>query len=104
MSQIQYSIITALKPAVISKSFTLEDGKLRKNGGGALIEGVATKKEESLYEFVNTLKSLESNNALCFGQPKTTGEQARIVLKDRVAETTDRLPVIARTEARFRVG
>ncbi len=66
-----------------------------------MIEGVATKKEQSLYEFVNTLKTLESHNALCFGQPKTTGEQARIVLKDRVAETTDRLPVIARTESDF---
>ena len=101
MSKIKYSIITAVKPAIISKSFSLEDGKLNRKGGGALIEGIATRNEESLAEFLNTLKSLGSNNALCFGQPKTSGEKARIVVKDRVAETSDQWPVIARTEADF---
>lgn len=102
MSQIKYTLITAVKPAIISKSFTLEDGKLCKmGGGGALIEGIATKKEESLAEFLNTLKSLGSNNALCFGQPGTAGEKARIVVKDQVAKTSDQWPVIARTEADF---
>jgi hypothetical protein len=101
MSQIKYTIITAAKPAVISKSFTLEDGILCRRSGGALVEGFATKKEETIHEFLSSLKSLGSDSALCFGQPKTVGEKAKIVVKDRVAATKDECPVIARTEGDF---
>ena len=96
------TIITANKPAHLSKKFSLEGGVvLRKTPGGQLVDGIAERREfPTMNAFVDALAGLVANQALTFGV--TSHDRARIVAQDAVARTTDpTLPVIARTRDHF---
>lgn len=65
------SIITAQKPKQISKGFRLDDGKLIKTAGGALVSGsIETRTFSSLDDFSEILQELTPEQALVYGTPR----------------------------------
>lgn len=97
----QYTLITSVKPAILSKSFNLKNGELVKTPGGVFLEGNARKREETLQEFVETLKSLDCHQALCYGLPKVEGDYATVTLRELKGKTTSSSPIIAHIKDDF---
>ena len=65
---LKFTVITSTKPAVLSKRFALEDGKLRKSASANLSAGHAKLTEcHDLKEFDALLRGLTSAQALVFG-------------------------------------
>jgi len=64
------TVVTSKNPEVLTKRFSLENGILKKEGGGVLISGDAARREVStLAEFARLLTRLGSNQALTYGVP-----------------------------------
>ena len=64
------TIATSTFPEVLTKRFSLEDGKLKKESGGVLVTGAAEVREvASLAEFATLLTALGPNQALIYGLP-----------------------------------
>lgn len=97
----RYTLITAIKPGILSKSFRLEGDKLVKSPGGAFINGSARKREETLQEFARALMTLDSNQALCYGWPRIEGDFATVTLREFKGSTLTDGPVIAHIKEDF---
>ena len=95
------SVISASKPAVLSKTYWLDAGQLRKQTGGQMVAGdVRRVYLDTLQAFAELLGSLRPNQALAYGLP--TAEAAAI----RIASDPDVLAgkAIARTRQYFTYG
>ena len=67
----------------LTKSFTLQDGQLKKTAAADLVEGVATQvKVEDLCHFAAILEGLASHEAIAFGVSRFT--KTRIVTQNAV--------------------
>ena len=65
------TVVTANVPSRLTKEFSVENGKLKSFAGGVLVEGDAAVHEfDDLEGFKDTLKSLGTDQALIYGQPK----------------------------------
>lgn len=98
----QLTLVTAQKPDVLSKSFSLrEDGSLDKKPGGNLITGQAQTLTITIHDFLAGLTSLTPSQAFVYGVPPH--EQARIVLQKKLQAVKARsnTPVIARDREHF---
>lgn len=100
---LSFTRFTAIKPARLSKRFTLTGpATLKKEGGGDLLEGTAEKLiVADLAEFAALLPTLTPRQALSYG---TNGhDRARVVTAAAVAATAAQSsePVIARTRDHF---
>lgn len=96
------TVITANKPAHLSKRFSLaEDGTLVKTPGGQLASGTAETKCFPCFDaFVSSLAELTPRQAMTWGV--TCHDRARIVAQDAVDRITDEtMPVIARNREHF---
>jgi hypothetical protein len=94
------TVISAQKPADLSKQFTLaEDDTLQKRSGGLLVEGTATRRTLLVSEFCGLLAELKPNQALTFGVCQH--DQARIVPQKNISKATGKLPIVARDREHF---
>jgi hypothetical protein len=103
MRDLTLTLLASKKPAIISKSFTLDaDGTLAKLPGGQLIKGTAKRVTPTLEQFVELLGWMQPKHALCFGT-FAGPDEALVVPKDKVNEQQQReqRPVIARTRDYF---
>lgn len=66
------TVITSEKPPILTKKYSLEDGKLIKGGGGQLVEGKADGVDiQSLEDLQNLISGLNRSQALCYGKPES---------------------------------
>ncbi len=66
----RFTIVTSTFPEVLTKRFSLSEGKLKKEGGGVLVAGSAEVREaSSLSDFAALLPTLEPDQALIYGVP-----------------------------------
>lgn len=96
------SIITATKPARLSKGFSFgADGSLLKSPGGNLVQGeVATRTLENLADLASILQSLTPAQGLVYGVPK---EAASRIMTDKAFAKAGRPEgATARTKDAFR--
>lgn len=103
MNQITFTVITAQKPRVLSKSFTLEkDGSLLKHAGGQLAEGTSETRTCTVKEFATLLEGLSPAQALLFGIAEY--QKAIIIPQAAVGKrkASTGSPVIARDREHFR--
>jgi len=95
---IEFSIITAKRPAMISKSFHLEDGQLTKMSGGHLLEGFIEKVTVAdIQEMARVLGTLTPVQAITWGVSEHP--KARVVTKKELKKNgrgNGGMPVIAR--------
>lgn len=99
-SSVSLTLITAQKPAVLSKRFTLaDDGTLQKHPGGQLSQGTAERRTVTIAEFGALLAGLKPNQALTFGV--CGHDQAHVVAQKDLSKATGKLPVVARDRAHF---
>ena len=100
--KVTLTLITALKPPVLSKAFTLGgDGTLQKHPGGNLMVGSAQTLQVSLHQFCAGLKALRPNQAFVYG---TSGhKEARVVAQAKLTRTKAKtsFPIIARDREHF---
>lgn len=97
---LQVSIITAKKPAVLSKSFSLSaDGTPQKSPGGQLIKGEVKRLTVSLQEFAQLLAEASPNQAFTYGVPEF--EFANILPQAKLNGKVTDPPTIARDRAHF---
>jgi hypothetical protein len=101
MSKLTLTLISATKPPVLSKSFSLlEDGTLEKKPGGNLVSGWAQTLIVSLQEFHRGLKSLKPHEAFVYGV--CGHEKAKIVPQQKLKRArSSEVPVIARDREHF---
>ncbi len=99
--EITFTLMTASKPACVSKQFTLaDDGTLRKQNGGQLVDGIAERLTLSLSQFRELVPALKPNQALTFGVPEH--ERARVVTQENLPkQAKGKLPVVARDREHF---
>lgn len=98
--KVSLTVITAQKPAILSKRFTLAgDGTLQKHPGGQLSQGTAERRTVSIAEFGALLAGLKPNQALTFGV--CGHDQAHVVAQKNLSKATGTLPVVARDRAHF---
>lgn len=96
------TVITATKPATLSKRFELVSGKLVRHPGGALVEGKADQRTVSVSDLRALLSSLTPSQALTFGV--SAHEKARLVTQDALSKTRSgngSMPTIARDREHF---
>jgi hypothetical protein len=90
----QVTVVTAEAPDILTKQFYLDDGVLRKEGGGVLFTGHASVRGvASLSEFSNLLQSLGPEQALIYGVPERS--EVGLVTKDawtRMGEPSNPIP------------
>jgi hypothetical protein len=99
--QIAFSVVTAVKPNVVSKQYYKDEkGEIKKESGGKLYEGKIKKKTvANLIEFSAALDAAGPSNAFLFGvsQYPDAVITTRSNLEKRIAAMADGdLPVIAR--------
>jgi len=95
------SVLTSIKPARLTKTFSLHDGQLIKISGGNMIEGsVKVVEVKDLNELAGVIVSLGPDQALCYGVPKNVkiGEEKRVVPFGMITPGTD---AISRTNTDF---
>ncbi len=97
---VSLTLITARKPAILSKRFTLDDdGTLQKHPGGMLTQGTAERRTVTIAEFCALLAGLGSAQALTFG---VCGHPtAYVVAQKNLSKATGTLPIVARDRAHF---
>ncbi len=97
---VSLTLITARKPAILSKRFTLDDdGTLQKHPGGMLTQGTAERRTVTIAEFCALLAGLGSAQALTFG---VCGHPtAYVVAQKKLSKATGTLPIVARDRAHF---
>ncbi len=95
------SIITAIKPAQLSKGYSLgAGGDLLKSPGGNLVQGkVETRTLETLADLAAILQSLTPAQALVYGQPINTA--ARVMTRKAFAEAGKPAGATTRTNDAF---
>ena len=101
---ITFSLITAQKPKILSKSFTLgEDGSLTKISGGQLEEGTAQRLVLTLEEHIELLDRARPNHALCYGTFTGNSDEALVVTQEKLHSRRQREKglVIARDRDHF---
>ena len=101
---ITFSLITAQKPKILSKSFTLgEDGSLTKISGGQLEEGTAQRLVLTLEEYIELLDRAKPNHALCYGTFAGNSDEALVVTQEKLHSRQQREKglVIARDRDHF---
>lgn len=95
------SVMTSIKPALLTKTFSMQDGRLVKTSGGNMIEGsVKVVEIKDLNELAGLITSLGPDQALCYGAPIDVkiGEERRILPFSMITPGID---AIARTNANF---
>jgi len=98
--KIQVSIITSEIPSVLSKTFSMVDGKLVKLVSAQLCEGSCEVKElSSITEFAELIGSLKKNQACCYGRPEI--KTARILSKSWYQKRDRPNNTITRTKEYF---
>ncbi len=98
--KIKCSVITALEPRVLSKSFELDGDALMKQPGGNLSRGTSECAVLTITEFAALLDSLKPIHALTYGLPAF--DRAEIIPRAKLEDAkAGELPVIARTREFF---
>jgi hypothetical protein len=97
------TIVTARKPARLSKAFLIDDsGELKKSNGGVLAEGVfMTAQIKALQDLSEILVGLDASQALIFGVPVSEVAH-RIVTKEAFAALGEPDDATPRTNEAFR--
>jgi len=102
-ANITLTLITAQKPAHLSKRFNLVNNKLVKIAGGKLKRGIGEKISlETINDFAELLKVLKPNQAITYGvtnAPKVIIIPEDDIKKENLKKTT--YPILARTRANF---
>lgn len=99
--QVKFSLITALKPAILSKRFSLDADKLVKTPGGNLIRGICEIQCLDLAGFASLLETLKPSQALTFGAPEHHHSMITTQEALRKGETHPEFPVISRDRKHF---
>lgn len=103
MIELSLTLITAKKPPILSKFFSVtEDGTLKKTSGGNLVKGTAQTLHANLDQFIRGLEALKPNQAFVYGISEYAA--AQLVTKASL-ETAKKgatgAPVIARDREHF---
>ncbi|WP_150109508.1 hypothetical protein [Syntrophobacter fumaroxidans] len=93
-------MLTAQKPSVLSKGFSLaKDGTLQKHPGGQLAQGTCETQDLVVSDFCALLEALQPNQALTFGV--CGHDRATVAAQGALGKVRGKLPVIARDRAHF---
>jgi hypothetical protein len=99
-AKIPVSLVTTIKPKFLSKRLCLDNGTVKKSGGGALFKGqVEIVHLDGLEGFQKFLPTLGTDQALVYGLP--TISPARIVTKEDYARRKEPNDMITRTKEHF---
>lgn len=98
--QVKLSVLTAQKPSVLSKGFSLaKDGTLQKHPGGQLAQGTCETQDLAVSDFCTLLEGLKPNQALTFGV--CGHDRATVAAQGALGKVRGKLPAVARDRAHF---